>query len=254
MRAPFRRTLSKNGRSALNDREGEAGSEDFAIGVAMPAAGLGVRMGGVKKPFLELQGEPILRHSLRPFLDYPQVESIAVALSEEDFFDPPGWLSTLDPRVVIVKGGPSRGDSVWAAIQALSESVEIVAVHDAARPLVTGEIIHRCIQEAKGGRGAVAGWPAVDTLKHVDEGGRIRGTLLRQEVWHAQTPQVFPREMITRAYRQAFELGISETDDSALVERAGGEVVMVRGSFSNLKVTRHQDLPLAELFLRGEAG
>ena len=252
--AQARRIHSKNGRSSLNNREGEAVREVPAVGVAMPAAGLGVRMGGVRKPFLELNGEPILRHSLRPFLEHPRVRALAVALCEEDYLEPPEWLVSIDPRILLVKGGASRGKSVWAAIQALPQEVELVAVHDAARPLVTGAIIDRCIQEAAKGRGAVAGWPAVDTLKQVGEGDRIRATLRREGVWHAQTPQVFPREMVERAYREAFESGTSDTDDSALVERLGGEVVMVKGSSSNLKVTRPQDLPLAELLLGGKAG
>ncbi|MFH1762917.1 MAG: 2-C-methyl-D-erythritol 4-phosphate cytidylyltransferase [Gemmatimonadota bacterium] len=223
------------------------------LGVAIPAAGTGTRMGGVRKPFVELCGEPLLLHSLRPFLEHPQVHAVAIALGEEDFLDPPEWLGELGSRVLLVRGGASRGESVWAALQALPSWVELVAVHDAARPLVTRSIIDRCLREVRGTRGAVAGWPAVDTLKRVGEGERVAETLPRDEVWHAQTPQIFPREMIFRAYEEAALTGVSNTDDSALVERAGGEVVMVRGSPFNLKVTRSEDLALAEYFLRLEA-
>jgi len=135
-------------------------------------------------------------------------------------------------------------------MEGLPLSVDLIAVHDAARPLVTHEIIHRCIQEAASGRGAVAGWPAVDTLKEVGVGGRVVATPPRDRIWHAQTPQVFPRDMITKAYREAVGSGLKDTDDSALVEKWGGEVVMVPGSASNLKVTRPEDLALAEYFLR----
>jgi 2-C-methyl-D-erythritol 4-phosphate cytidylyltransferase len=89
----------------------------------------------------------------------------------------------------------------------------------------------------------------VDTLKEVGEGGRILATPPRERFWHAQTPQVFPRDLVLEAYRRAAAEGIADTDDSALVERIGGEVVMVEGSPFNLKVTRPQDLPLAELLL-----
>jgi 2-C-methyl-D-erythritol 4-phosphate cytidylyltransferase len=100
----------------------------------------------------------------------------------------------------------------------------------------------------------VAGWPAVDTLKRVGPENKVTETVPRSEIWHAQTPQVFPREMLFRAYREAISVGISDTDDAALVERIGGDVRMVRGSAVNLKVTRPEDLALAEHFLRQGIG
>ena len=221
-----------------------------ALGVAIPAAGSGTRMGGVRKPFLSLLGEPVLLHAVRPFLGHPKVQSVAIALGEEDFLDPPAWLKDLDPRILPVRGGASRGESVMAALRALPPTVDTVAVHDAARPLVTGEILHRCLDAVGANRGAVAGWPAVDTLKRVDGSRRILDTVPRAGVWHAQTPQVFPRDLIMAAYESAFEAGIADTDDAALVERVGGEVIMVEGSPTNLKITRKEDLPLAEFFLR----
>ncbi len=224
------------------------------LGVAIPAAGFGSRMGGARKPFLELLGEPLLLHSLRPFLTHPKVVAVAVALPEEELRDPPGWLAEVDSRVVLVQGGATRGESVWQALKALPESLELIAVHDAARPLVTRDIIDRCLEAVDEGIGAVAGWPAVDTVKQVGEGDRVRATLKRSEIWHAHTPQIFPRDLLLRAYSEAMSVGISDTDDAALVERLGGSVRMVRGSAANLKVTRPEDLPLAEHFLRQAAG
>jgi 2-C-methyl-D-erythritol 4-phosphate cytidylyltransferase len=219
------------------------------VGVAIPAAGMGSRMGGIRKPFMELRGLPLLSWALRPFLEHPRVTAIAVALGKADFHEPPAWLTELDPRIRIVPGGATRGDSVAAALDALPGSVDVVAVHDAARPLVTREIFDRCLEAVGVGRGAVAGCPAVDTLKEVDEEGRIVATPDREKIWHAQTPQVFPRALLLEAYRRAKSEGLSNTDDAALVERIGGEVVMVRGAPGNLKVTRPEDLPLAELYL-----
>jgi 2-C-methyl-D-erythritol 4-phosphate cytidylyltransferase len=207
-------------------------------------------MGGIRKPFLELRGEPVLARALRPFLEHRRVTAVVIALGREDSETPPTWLSGLDPRIRIVPGGATRGDSVWAALEALPVNVDLVAVHDAARPLVTREIFHRCLEAVGVGRGAVAGWPAVDTLKEVDREGRIVATPDRERIWHAQTPQVFPRPLLMEAYRRAREAGLTDTDDAALVERIGGEVVMVRGAPGNLKVTRPEDLPLAELFLK----
>ncbi len=254
MRAPFRTTLSKDGRSGLSNPEREKAREVPTVGVAIPAAGTGTRMGGILKPFLEVCGEPILLHAVRPFLAHPQVQAVAIALGEEAFLDPPQWLEELGSKILLVRGGASRGESVWAAIKALPGGVDLVAVHDAARPLVTKAIIDRCIQGVRGTLGTVAGWPAVDTLKRVNKAERIVATLTRDEIWHAQTPQVFSREVIVKAYEEAGLAGISDTDDSALVERIGGEVMMVRGSAFNLKITRPEDLPLAEAFLREEAG
>jgi 2-C-methyl-D-erythritol 4-phosphate cytidylyltransferase len=226
--------------------------EGRRVGVAVPAAGLGSRMGGIRKPFLEVRGAPLLSWALKPFLAHQEVTAVAVALSEEDLRSPPDWLACLDPRIRLVLGGETRGDSVRAALGALPENVTFVAVHDAARPLVTGDILDRCLAAVGRTRGAVAGWPAVDTLKEIDPEGRVVGTPRRDRIWHAQTPQVFPVTLLLDAYRRAKEAGSTATDDSALVEEIGGEVVMVRGSPWNLKVTRPEDLKLAELFL--EAG
>ena len=215
------------------------------VGVAIPAAGVGRRMGGLRKPFLELAGEPVLRHALRPFLSEPRVVAVVVALAPDDFAEPPEWITDLDGRISVVAGGETRTDSVRNAIRALPTDVDIIAVHDAARPLVTLAIISQCIDLAAAGCGAVAGCPAVDTMKRVDERARVLDTPNRVTMWHAHTPQVFPAELLRRAYEGA----ASGTDDSALVESVGGEVQMVDGGSTNIKVTRPEDIPIAEAIL-----
>ena len=220
-----------------------------AVGVAVPAAGLGKRMGGVRKQYLELAGEPVLLWSIRPFLDLTEVVAVAVALPEDALIEPPDFLVDLDPRVILVAGGETRRDSVWSALQALPGDVETVVVHDAARPLVSKEVIQECIHIAREGLGAVAGCPAVDTLKRVGEGRHIVETPDRTDLWHAQTPQAFPRSVLENAYRRAIAEDWPATDDSGVVERAGGQVVMVPSSASNLKVTRPEDLAVAELLM-----
>jgi 2-C-methyl-D-erythritol 4-phosphate cytidylyltransferase len=218
------------------------------VGVVIPAAGFGERMGGVKKPWLTLLGEPLLLHTLRPFLAHPDVTAVRIALGADDAADPPAWLRARDPRIACVAGGQTRTASVRAALAALPE-VDVVLVHDAARPLVTRAILDRCIAAVAGGGavGAVAGWPASDTLKQVDDDGRVVGTPDRRRIWHAQTPQAFPRALLERAYA-AWD-GTDASDDAALVERAGGTVVMVEGSPTNLKVTRPEDVAVAEALL-----
>jgi 2-C-methyl-D-erythritol 4-phosphate cytidylyltransferase len=226
------------------------------VGVAVPAAGSGARMGGGKKAFLELGGEPLLARSLRPFLDVPQVEAVAVALPPSDAGSPPAWLRKLDPRILLVQGGESRLHSVHHALEALPPELEVVLVHDAARPLVTGGVIRRCIDAVRNGAGAVAGWPVVDTLKKVDDRGYVTETPDRSRLWRAQTPQAFPRKDLLAAYREAVSQGWEATDDSAVFVRNGGRVRMVEGSPWNLKVTHPEDLEVAKrlLELQEEAG
>lgn len=202
-------------------------------------------MGGARKPWLELAGEPVLMHALRPFLADARVVAVRVALAADDAADAPPWLTGLDRRVEVVAGGASRTESVARAVAGLPDDVDVILVHDAARPLVTAEVVARVIDEAATGRGAVAGWPASDTLKRVTSERRIAETPDRATLWHAQTPQGFPAAWLRRALD---ELGADAgaTDDSALVERLGYDVRMVEGAPWNLKVTRPEDLPLAE--------
>lgn len=225
------------------------------VGVAVPAAGHGRRMGGTRKPFLLMAGEPILVHALRPFLAREEVTAVAVAVSPEDVEEAREWVEALDARIRVVPGGSTRSDSVAQAVAALPRDVEVILVHDAARPLVTHGAVERCIRVAADGKGAVAGWPATDTLKEVGEGGVILGTPDRARIWHAQTPQSFPARVLRAALSDP-DRRAAATDDASLVEGSGIEVVMVEGSADNLKVTRPQDLPVAELLLarRRESG
>lgn len=225
---------------------GDATSSPTRVGVAIPAAGSGERMGGVRKAFLELAGAPMLAHSLRPFLDDDRVVAVVVALADADAVDPPPWLIQLDPRITVVPGGRTRTESVRAALEALPADVTVIAVHDAARPLVARSVVAACFDLAATGVGAVAGHPAVDTMKEVGRDGRIVSTPDRGRLWHAQTPQAFPAALLRRAYREA---DASATDDAALVERIGGTVRMVDAGPNNLKVTRTGDVAVAEALL-----
>jgi len=222
------------------------------VGVCIPAAGSGTRMGGASKPFLRLRGEPLLHHALKPFLAHPRVHEVVVALSARDAADPPGWLTTLDTRIRIVSGGATRAHSVLAALAGLTQGVGIAMIHDAARPLVSGPMIDRCLDELTPGLGVVAGWPAVDTLKEVDPAGEVLRTPDRSAHWHAQTPQAFDRESLMTAYERAIEMEVPLTDDAAVFAMNGGRVRMVQGGRWNLKVTVPQDLVLAEALMAGK--
>lgn len=207
-------------------------------------------MGGVRKQYMELAGEPLLLHALRPILAHPGVEWVVVALPEDDVARPPPWLERLDARLRIVAGGTDRSDSVASGLAAVPAAADVVLVHDAARPLVTSAIVRRTVAAAAGGVGAIAAVPIADTVKEVDADRRVVGTLDRRRLYRAQTPQAFPRALLVEAHRGAAADGVIATDDAALVERYGGTVVVVEGDATNLKVTSPMDLVMAEALLR----
>ncbi|HSH46055.1 MAG TPA: 2-C-methyl-D-erythritol 4-phosphate cytidylyltransferase [Longimicrobiales bacterium] len=218
----------------------------MSVAAVIPAGGQGRRMGG-RKQYLELAGEPILLRTLRPFLEHPRVILVVVALPPEDTASPPPFLPA---EVEVVAGGRERGDSVRAALAAVPDTVDAVLVHDAARPLVTGDVIDRVLAAVDTGIGALAAIPVADTLKRVNADGVVEATVDRAGLWRAQTPQGFPRAMIVDAYARAAEEGIAATDEAGLVERYGGRVVVVDGSARNIKITRPEDLDLALRLLR----
>lgn len=229
-----------------------AGTGERRVGVAVPAAGFGRRMGGRRKAWLTLGGEPILARTLRAFLDRSDVVAVAVALAPDDAAAPPEWLTGLDARIGIVPGGSSRAASVARAVAHLPAEVDVILVHDAARPLVPPEVIQRVVDEVSGGGGAVAGLPAVDTFKRVDAEERIVDTPPRAGLWHAQTPQGFPAPLLREALAALDrdpDGAAQLTDDAMVVASIGGTVRMVLGAPRNLKVTRPGDLPLAEWYV-----
>lgn len=214
------------------------------VAVVIPAGGSGRRMGGVFKPFIELAGVPVLERSMLPFLERRDVVCIAVALPPDHAAVPPPWLLR-DDRVVIAAGGAERSDSVRHALAVVPADVDVIVVHDAARPLVTPAIVDRCIAAAAAGRSAIAAIPVVDTLKEVDEGGRVVGTPDRRSLWAAQTPQAFPASLLRTAHDRAQQEGIGATDDAALVVRYGATVIVVEGAPENLKITTPADVAMA---------
>ncbi len=217
------------------------------VGVVIVAGGSGTRAGGELKQFRWVAGKPMLLHSVQAFQRRADVAMVVCVLPREFVGDPPPWLFQCDlDRLLISVGGRVRGESVVNGLEDLPEEVRVVLVHDAARPLVDAETIERVVAEARAGRGAVAAVPVVDTLKEVGDDGRIVRTIPRERLWRAQTPQGFPREMLERAYGDAMRTGEWATDDAALCERLGHEVVVVRGSERLMKVTEEPDFARAD--------
>ena len=218
------------------------------VGVIIVAAGQGRRAGGDQpKQFRWVAGKPMLLHSVQQFLAREDVAIVVCVLPRSLAGDPPPWLFQCDvERLLVGVGGKERGDSVVSGMGDLPPEVEIVLIHDAARPLAGPETIDRVVAAARAGTGAVAAVPVVDTLKEVDDARRITRTVERARLWRAQTPQGFPRGMIERAYRQALQDGVRATDDAALCERIGDPVVIVPGSERAFKITDEADFARAE--------
>jgi len=229
--------------------------------VIIPAAGLGTRMspGGKKgvasKQFAEINGTPIIIHTLRTFAGNSQVSHIVVALrkNEMERFNSQLEKEKLSARVEVVEGGEHRQESVAHALAKLNaDENDIVLVHDAVRPFVDDEIIASVVREAQKHGAAIAGLPALDTIKQVDrtsEGAIITSTIPRERVVQAQTPQGFRYGVIKKAFDSALGDGFIGTDEASLVERMGENVYVVMGSARNIKITTPADLELAEFLL-----
>ena len=189
----------------------------------------------------------MLLHSLQTFQQRSDVGMVVVVLPKKFAGDPPPWLFQCDlERMLVSVGGRERTDSVGNGLEDLASDLQIVVVHDAARPLVTGGLIERVIAEARKGNGAAPGIAITDTLKRTDWDGRVIETVDREGLWRIQTPQAFPREMIERAHVEARTDRVSATDDASLCERLGLPVVIVPGSERAMKITGEADFAVAE--------
>jgi 2-C-methyl-D-erythritol 4-phosphate cytidylyltransferase len=220
------------------------------VGVVIVAGGTGSRVGGQElKQLRWIAGKPMLLHSLQTFQAIPEVGMVVCVLPKQYAGDPPPWIFQCDvDRMLISVGGRTRAESVAHGLEDLPSECTTVLIHDAARPFADAAMIGRVIAEAKRGHGVVAALPVVDTLKRVDDDGRITETVNRTGLWRAQTPQGFPRVLIENAHREAKRAGWhgEVTDDAALCERLGIPVHVVRGSERAMKVTEAGDFARAE--------
>ena len=218
------------------------------VGVVIVAGGQGTRTGQAElKQFRWVAGKPMLLHSLQAFHARPDVAVVVCVIPRAYVGDPPPWILQCDvDRLLVSVGGATRSESVMNGLEDMPPEVRVILVHDAARPFVGDAMIDRVISQARQGTGAIAALPVTDTLKQVDPSGRVVSTVDRTTLWRAQTPQGFPREMIERAYRDAYAEGITATDDAALCERYGLPVVVVPGSERAMKVTTADDFARVE--------
>lgn len=220
--------------------------------VVLPAAGSGKRMGaGQNKLFLELMNKPILIHTLEVFEKDEHCTGIWLAVKPDER----DYIQSLITQYEITKvkglpsGGEERQHSVHSCLKEMNE-VEIVLVHDAARPFVTQPVINELVQVAYEKGAAIAGVKAKDTMKKVGENGVIIETVDRDNLWSIQTPQAFRFDLLFEAEDVAEKVGFLGTDEAMLVERLGHQVFIVESTYDNVKITTKEDLLLGEVILK----
>ncbi len=219
----------------------------------IPAGGSGKRLGGdIRKQYLTLRGVPVLARTLAVFQKSNIIDEIVLVAPRED-------LAFVQEKIVenynitkisaVVEGGGERQDSVGNGFHAVKGPCDVVLISDGVRPFVTEEMIAKVADAALRNGAACIGVKAKDTIKETVEGDIVKATLPRHQLWQTQTPQAFQFDLLRRAYAAAEKEGYYGTDDASLVERIGAKVMMIEGSYSNMKITTPDDLVIAEALL-----
>jgi 2-C-methyl-D-erythritol 4-phosphate cytidylyltransferase len=225
------------------------------VGAVIVGAGEGRRMSGRgRKQFAKVGGKPVIAYTLEVFEQSQLVDHIVLVIPR----DSTDWVKEEVVEAYGFKkvhglayGGETRQQSVFNGLKALKDKTKAVVIHDAVRPLVSETLIQRVLEASRKSGAAITGVPPRDTVKKV-ESGQIVGTLDRRLLWLAQTPQSFRYDIILDAHKRAQGDRTEATDDAELVEKYGTKVVMAVGSYSNLKITSDEDMPMFEYFLRQE--
>lgn len=224
------------------------------VGVIIPAAGKGTRMGSdLRKQFLQLAGEPVILHTLRCFQSLAEIDVVIVAASDD------AVSTIMDMKQIfglsklqeVVQGGAQRQDSVWNGLQAMKHhAVQLVVVHDAVRPFVSQNLIYRVLTSACDNQASIPAVRPKETVKMAMNQNGSLSTLQRENLWLAQTPQVFNSDLLYRAFLKANADHYYGTDDASLVEYLGESIHIVEGSYDNIKITTPEDLELGEIIIK----
>ena len=217
-------------------------------GAVIVAAGSASRMGGIDKVMAPLQGEPMVLRTIREFQNCDAISEIVVVTRPDLIIPIMSLVQSMDKVKAVVAGGDSRQASVGLGLNALSDKVKLVAVHDGARPLITWQVIDRAVRAANSYGAAAPAIPVKDTIKTV-QGGIVTNTPDRKLLYAVQTPQVFDLDLLRGALKKAQQDGAEVTDDCSAVERLGMSVKIVEGDERNLKVTTPFDLAVAKMLL-----
>ncbi len=231
------------------------------VAAILPAAGHGTRMGkdaatlygSNRKQFMMLGGTPILSLSTRKFLAVPSVREILVAVPDGSEETVQSMLAETGNanRVRVLTGGRNRQESVGHCLDAVSDDIDLVAVHDGVRPLVPVHLIEEAIRQASTRRAVILGMPAEDTVKQVSQ-EVVRTTLPRERIMLVQTPQVFDLKLLRRAFETARRDSFVGTDEASLIEHLNEDVYVMRGSERNIKITRPHHMDIAQLYFELE--
>ncbi|PJG83702.1 2-C-methyl-D-erythritol 4-phosphate cytidylyltransferase [Caviibacterium pharyngocola] len=224
-------------------------NSDYQLIAVVPAAGIGSRMQADKpKQYLEIQGKTILAHTLGVLFAYPAISEIIVAVAPNDPYLPQLKFDNAE-KIRFVHGGATRAESVLNGLHHINAKQRCrVLVHDAARPCLTHQDLDRLLQ-IDDDNGAILAIPATDTIKRADAAQQIHHTEDRAGLWLAQTPQYFRADLLQNALEQALAQGLAVTDEASAMEFAGFRPHLVPGRSDNLKITRPEDLALAEFYL-----
>ena len=220
------------------------------VGAIIPAAGRGKRIGAsVPKQFLEIQGKPLLHHTLTVFASCKLIDYVVLVMPRTDV-DETGddWLNKYEIVREVVVGGEQRQDSVYNGFNSLEEETGIVVVHDGVRPFTTPQMITATVEAAQQHGAAITAIPVSDTVKQAAD-GFVKQTVSRDGLWRVQTPQAFQYGLLKQAFKKAKKDSYYGTDEGSLVEYLGERVKIVPGSELNIKITRKEDLVLGESLL-----
>jgi 2-C-methyl-D-erythritol 4-phosphate cytidylyltransferase len=225
------------------------------ISAIICAAGQGKRMGlGKNKQFLELEGKPLIIHTLQQWEECDRIDEVTVVVGrgEEDLIQRLITTYQLKKAYQVITGGEERQESVYQGLLSIgrSKKPDIVLIHDGARPFITAQEINQLLEKLTVYDAAVLAVPLKDTIKKAAKDGHIEETLDRSQLWAIQTPQAFRYSLIWQAHQQAKRDEILATDDAALVERMDTPVYIVQGSYNNIKLTTPEDIELAEFMLQ----
>lgn len=222
--------------------------------VILPAAGRSSRFGDPKhkKIYIELEGRAVWLRAIEPFVNRDDVEQIIVAIAQEDrdMFERRYRASVAFLNIEVIEGGAERSDTIALALDRVNSNCDYIAIHDAARPCLTTELVDAVFNAARKHGAALPATPITDTIKREGDKGFTRQTVSREGLFLAQTPQVFRREWLLDAYRERENLGSGVTDDTQLVEALGHRCAIVLSSPMNLKITTRDDLRLAGTILQ----
>lgn len=214
----------------------------------VPAAGIGIRMQADRpKQYLSLLGKSILAHTLQILIDYDAIQQIIVPVAVDDSFIRQENVIH-HPKIRLVQGGETRAESVLAGLKHIQDPNAWALVHDAARPCLTQQDLDKLLQ-INDEQGAILAMPVIDTIKRSNDGLYIQHTEDRSQLWHALTPQFFSAHLLREAIEQGIAEGETITDEASAMELAGFRPHLVVGRADNIKITRPEDLPLAEFYL-----